>query len=231
MRASTGATCLLDLCSTHGIWLCRVHALGRRERPHLNMLQLMQKQATRLLSQQTKKPHEHGAMPLLMRALQGTPSVQLNPIPPKAKTKPSSAHLQRRRGKRLHAHKPLLAHQRLHDVAAALRARHARRVRLRADGQALYLRFDPSLRTFRGRGDLFTAYCILSPALQVGSSAFEQRVKNHPQTEEGHNRLSSAAPHALTGTPLCPPRCVRARQSGPAPHTRQRWRSACHRRS
>ena len=73
----------------------------------------------------------------------------LNPKSTMPDKRASSAHLQRGCGERLHAHKPLLAHQRLHNVAAALRARHARRVRLRADGQALCLRFGPQLSTYR----------------------------------------------------------------------------------
>lgn len=35
-----------------------------------------------------------------------------------------SPHLQRRLGQRLHAHKPLLPHERLHNLAAPLRPRH-----------------------------------------------------------------------------------------------------------
>ena len=230
-RASTGATCLLDLCSTHGIWLCRVHALSRRERPQLNMLQLMQQQATRLLSQQTKKAQEHGAMPLLMQALQGTPSVQLNLYPLRPKQRQAlhtcsagaasgsmrTNHCSRTSGSTM---SPPRCERGTRDACASVRM-----------ARPCACAVAPSLRTFGGRGDPFTAYCILSPASQVDSSAIEQRVKNHPQTGERHNRLSCAAPHALTGTPLCPPRCVRARQSGPAPHTRQHWRSACRRRS
>ena len=55
------------------------------------------------------------------------------------RTSRARAHLQGGLGERVHAHKPLLAHERLHDVAAALRARHAHRVRLLLQRQPLCL--------------------------------------------------------------------------------------------
>ena len=48
-------------------------------------------------------------------------------------------HLQGRLGQRLHAHEPLLPHERLDHLAPALRARHAHRVRLLLNHQPRFL--------------------------------------------------------------------------------------------
>ena len=65
-----------------------------------------------------------------------------------------SSHLERGRRQGLHAHKPLLPHERLHDLAAALRPRHAQRVGLFLQRQPGGLQRAARVADFGPRGKL-----------------------------------------------------------------------------